>query len=414
MNFIPAQLAYKSLRTQKTRALLTILGLSIGIAVVIAIMAAGRGLNSMIMAQLEIFSPDTITVEVKVPSVKKTSSENAMSQATGITITTLKEKDLESVRKNPNVAAAYGFVTGQEVVKYQGENKTSLIVGEGYNMQEVEKFDIAAGRMYSAEEEGSLAQVTVLGSALKEKLFSDEDAVGKTVYIKGKPFRVVGVAAPRGAVFGMDFDTVAYLPTKTMQKRLLGIDYFVEIVGKVKDRTQIKQTVAELEYTVRENHDITDPNKDDFSVNTMEEAMNMMSTVVNGITFLLVALVCVSLLVGGVGIMNIMYVSVTERTFEIGLRKAVGAKSRDILWQFLSEAVLLTLAGGLAGIVIGAVLALLIYFIATYYNFTWVYSIPISSIILAIGFSAAVGLFFGLYPAKKAAALDPIEALRRE
>jgi putative ABC transport system permease protein len=407
-------MALRSLKAQKTRSILTMLGVSIGIGVVIAIMAAGRGLDHMIMGQLEIFSPDTITVEVKVPSAKKTSSENAMSQAMGITITTLKEKDLEKIKKYPNIAAAYGMVTGQAVVKYQGESKTSLLMGEGYNLLEVEKMDLSAGRLFSEDEENSLAQVAVLGSAMKEALFGDEEAVGKTVYIKGKPFRVVGVAAKRGAIFGMDMDKVVILPSKTMQKRILGIDYYLEIIAKVKDRSQLSATVSDLETIVRENHDITDPDKDDFAVNTMAEAASMLATIVNGLTFLLVALVCVSLAVGGVGIMNIMYVSVTERTFEIGLRKAVGAKSRDILWQFLAEAVLITVGGGLAGIIIGLILALVIYLVAIYYNFSWIYAIPLSSILLAIGFSAAVGLFFGIYPARKAAALDPIEALRRE
>jgi len=408
------QLAFNSLKNQKTRSILTMLGVSIGIGVVIAIMAAGRGLNKMVMGQMDVFSPNTITVEVKVPSTKKTSSDNAMGMATGITITTIKEKDLETVKKNSNIAAAFGFVMGQAVIKYQNESKTTLLFGEGYNVQEVQKFDIAEGRLYTKEEEDSLAQVAVLGAGIKDNLFGDEDALGKTVYIKGKPFRVVGVAAKQGAMMGLDMDKTVYLPFRTMQKRILGIDYMQEIIAKVKDMSQIKYTVADLETAIRENHDITDPNKDDFAVNTMAEAAAMMSTVLNGIVFLLVALVCVSLAVGGVGIMNIMYVSVTERTFEIGLRKAMGAKSKDILWQFLAEAVLITVGGGIAGIVIGAILALIIYLIAIYYNFVWVYSIPISSIILAIGFSAAVGLFFGLYPARKAAALDPIEALRRE
>jgi len=215
-------------------------------------------------------------------------------------------------------------------------------------------------------------------------------------------------------VMGFDFDKMVYLPTKTMQRRILGIDYMQEIIAKAKDMDQIKQTVVELEDIIRENHDITDPNKDDFAVNTMEEAATMLSSVVNGLTFLLVALVCVSLLVGGVGIMNIMYVSVTERTFEIGLRKAVGATNKDILWQFLSEAVLLTLSGGLFGIILGAILALIIYWIAISYNFIWVYSIPFFSIVLAVGFSAVIGLIFGIYPAKKAASLNPTDALRKE
>ena len=414
MNLTAIKLAYKSMLAQKTRTILTTLGVSIGIAVVITIMSAGRGLDYMVMSQLEAFSPNTITIEVKVPAVKKTSSENAMSIATGVTITTLDEKDLEAVQKHPNISAAYGFVMGQSVIKYQNENITSLVFGEGYNMQEVEKFTVSEGRFYSEDEENSLAQVAVVGSATKKLLFGEDTAVGKTIYVKGKPFRVIGVAASRGAIMGMDFDKVVYLPTKTMQKRISGIDYYQEIIAKAIDRDKITQTVADLEAAVRENHDITNPDKDDFAVNTMEEAAKMLSTVVNGLTFLLVALVCVSLLVGGVGIMNIMYVSVTERTFEIGLRKALGAKRRDVLTQFLWEAVLLTVSGGIVGIILGALLSFAIYLIAIYYKFTWIYAVPMSSIILAVGFSAAVGLVFGIYPAKKAASLDPIVALRRE
>lgn len=414
MNFIPIKLAIIALKSQKTRTILTILGLSIGIAVVIAIMAAGRGLDRMVMAQLETFSPDTINVEVKVPSVKKTSSENAFGQSTGINITTLKDRDLEDVRNHPNIAAAYGWAMGQAAIKYQDQTKISTLMGEGYNLQEVEKLDLAQGRMFTKEEEESLAQVAVLGPVLKEELFGDSEAVGQTVYIKGKAFRVLGVTVKRGATFGMDMDNMAIIPVATLQKKILGVDYFRSIIAKVKDRTAISATVADLEEIVRDNHDITDPDKDDFAVNTMKEAADILGSVVSGITMLLVALVCVSLLVGGVGIMNIMYVSVTERTFEIGLRKALGATNSDILRQFLSEAVLLTLGGGVVGIILGAIFALVIYLIAVYYNFVWAYVIPIQSIILAVGFSAGIGLFFGLYPAKKAAGLDPVAALRKE
>ncbi|HNU96209.1 MAG TPA: ABC transporter permease [Candidatus Magasanikbacteria bacterium] len=414
MNYVSLKLAYSALLAQKTRTLLTILGVSIGIAVVIAIMAAGRGLDKMVMSQLEIYSPNTITVEVKVPATKKTSSENAMGMATGITITTLKERDLIDVGKHRNIESAYGLVIGQAVVKYQSENKTTLLWGQGYSFPEVEKFQLDSGRVYSKEEEESLSQVAILGHATKDALFGEDEAVGKTVYIKGKPFKVVGVAAKRGATFGFDMDNLIILPAKTMQKRILGVDYFINIIAKVKDREKIKETVAEIEEIMRDNHDITDPNKDDFAVNTMEEAAQMLGSVVDGLTLLLVALVCISLLVGGVGIMNIMYVSVSERTFEIGLRKAVGATNKDVLWQFLSEAVILTLSGGILGIILGAIFALLIYLVAVSYNFVWVYIVPLSSVILAVGFSGVIGLIFGLYPAQKAANLNPIEALRKE
>ncbi len=408
------KLALISLKAQKTRTVLTTLGIAIGIAVVITIMAAGRGLDKLVMGQLDIFSPNTINIETKVPSAKKTSNDNAVGQSTGITITTLNDKDIETVKKHPNIVSAYGVVIGQAIVKYGGLTKTVLLWGEGANMPDVEVFNLASGRLYTADEENSLYQVAVLGSVVADKLFGADSAVGKSIYIKGKPFKVVGVAAKRGAMFGMDMDNVIYIPTKTMQKRILGIDYVRQIIAKAKDKAEIKHTVQDLELSIRENHDITDPNKDDFAVNTMEEATAILSNVINGLTFLLVALVCVSLLVGGVGIMNIMYVSVTERTFEIGLRKAIGAKNHDILMQFLMEAVTLTVMGGIVGIILGAILALIVYWVAVSYEFVWVYSIPVSSILLSLGFSAFVGLLFGIYPAKKAANLDPIEALRRE
>ena len=405
----PIRLAFKSLRSQPLRSILTILGVSIGIALVIAIMAAGRGLNAMVMGQLDSFSPNTLSIETKAPSAKK----NSMSGG-AITITTLKDEDLDSIRAHKNVVSAYGFLMSQAIVKYQNESKTTLLFGEGYNLQEVEKLDIVSGRMYTKDEEESLSQVAVLGQTTKQQLFGDEDPVGKTIYVKGKPFHVVGVAGKRGSVFGMDMDKMVLIPVKTLQKRLMGVDYYQEIVAKIKDRDKSQQTIDELTVDLMENHDITDTNKIDFQINSMEDAAKMMGTVVSGLTYLLVALVCISLLVGGVGIMNIMYVSVTERTFEIGLRKSLGATSNDIMYQFLSEAVLLTIGGGIVGIIFGAVLAFLIYFAAVSYNFVWVYSIPISSIILALGFSAVVGIFFGLYPARKAASLNPIEALRKE
>lgn len=404
------RLAYKSLISQKTRSILTILGLSIGIAIVIVIMAAGRGFDSLVMNQLAVFSPDSISIETKVPANKN----SATSQATGVLITSLKDKDLEDIQKLSNVISAYGIVIGQSVVKYQSESRAILLMGESYNVVDVEKVELISGRIYTKEEEDALAQVAVLGFKAKEDLFGDNDPVGKTIHIKGKPFKVIGYLAKRGAVFGMDMDNLVMLPTKTMQKRILGIDYYRQLIAKVKDRTQLDYTVKDIQEILRENHDITDPNKDDFNVQTMQQAVEILSTVVSGITLLLLALVCVSLLVGGVGIMNIMYVSVVERTFEIGLRKSLGATNRDVLWQFLAESVLITVAGGIVGIIVGAILAFIVYLIATANNFVWVYQIPLSSIFLSVGFSATIGLVFGIYPAKKAASLNPIEALRKD
>jgi len=415
MNFITTiTLAVNTLKRQRVRSILTILGIAVGISIVITIMAAGRGLDKLILGQLEAFSPDLISIEVKIPSTSQTSSENATGQASGITITTMKNKDIDLISKHPNISSAYGMVFSQDIVSYGGQNKTSLVVGEGYSMPEVEKFELSEGRIFSKDEEESLMQVAVLGSTVKENLFGDDTAVGKVVYIRHKPFRVVGVAKKRGSAFFMDMDNVVILPTITMQKRILGIDYVRQIIAKMKDRSLATQTVADLTEILRIEHDITDPNKDDFAINTMDQAREMLGSIVGGMTLLLVALVCISLVMGGVGIMNIMYVSVVERTFEIGLRKALGAHKRDIMMQFLSEAVVITVVGGLVGIVLGAILALFVYLVAIYYGLAWVYSIPLSSIFLAVGFSAFIGLLFGIYPAQKAANLNPIEALRKE
>ena len=400
-------LAFDSLRHQKLRTFLTMLAISVGIAAVIMIMSAGQGLQRLILGQLDIYGADTFNVEVRVP-------QKGGFGSAGIAVTTMKEKDVVSMRKLPNIAVAYGFLTGQEVVSYGSEIKRVMLFGQGAGVPEVEKITFTGGRFFTQEEEDSLAQVAVLGSKVRDQLFGDEGAVGKTIYIKGKPFRVVGTLGSRGAAFFLDLDSIIILPVKTMQKKLLGIDYYSAISGKFKDVRKSSSTVQDVQEVLRANHSITDPKKDDFEVQTVDKAISTVGTIANGIVILLVALIGISLVVGGVGIMNIMYVSVAERTFEIGLRKSLGARRRDILWQFLSEAVIVTIGGGVVGIAIGALLGFLVYVIALKFGLKWVYSVPPSSIALSVGFSAAIGVIFGLYPAKKAAALHPIDAIRKE
>ena len=394
---------------QKLRTVLTILAISIGIASVITIISAGKGLEGLVMSELDIYNPNSINIEVKIPG-----KGGSNSMAGGITITTLKNSDLEEIDKHQNLELSFGYVVGQEVIKYQGESKMVNLFGYGANADKIEKFNFSEGRFYNNHEEDSLAQVLVLGAGVKEKLFGQDYAVDKKVYIRGQAYKIVGVLAKKGASFGFDYDNLVYIPTKTIQKKFLGTDYVMGIMTKVIDMEKIDTTKKDIELLLRERHDITDPDKDDFRVITMDEIQEMVTIIFGGITLLLIALVCVSLLVGGVGITNIMYVSVVERTFEIGLRKAVGAKKNNILWQFLIETVFLTFSGGILGIIFGILLSYIIYCVAINYGLNWVFSIPFYSIILAIGFSTIVGLFFGIYPAKKAAQLDPIEALRKE
>lgn len=406
------QLAYSALIRQKLRTVLTICAISIGIASVVIIVSAGQGLESMIVGELDVYNPNALNIEVRIPGKGETGSATGM--ASGVTITTLKNTDTREIEKHPNIDSTYDYVTGQEVIKYQGGNKTVILFGYGANAVKVEKMEFDEGGFYSSEEEDSLARVLVLGYAVREDLFGDDIAVGKNVYIGGRSYKVVGVMVERGASFGFDYDNIVYIPTKTLQKRFLGTDYVMGIMARVIDMSKIDTTKEDIEYLLRDRHDITDPDRDDFKVTTMDEIRDTLETVVGGITLLLIALVCISLLVGGVGITNIMYVTVAERTFEIGLRKSVGAKRKDILWQFLIESMMLTSAGGIVGVLLGFFIAFLIYYAATNYGLDWTFSVPLYAIVLSIGFSTLVGLFFGIYPAKKAAELNPIVALKKE
>ena len=254
----------------------------------------------------------------------------------------------------------------------------------------------------------------VLGYKIAEDLFANENPIGQNIKLDKKNYRVIGVMEERGVTGFFNFDEVVYVPLKTGQKKIMGINHVLFIVAQVYNNDLADATAEEITWLIRERHDITDPDKDDFAVITQEESMAIVDTIFNAITWLLIALAAISLAVAGVGIMNVMYVSVAERTFEIGLRKSVGASSRDILWQFLLEAIVITLIGGVIGMTAGIILSFLISVIAGSFGFNWEFQISIFSVFLSVGFSTMIGLVFGLYPAKKAAGLDPIVAMRQD
>jgi putative ABC transport system permease protein len=406
-----AATALESLRRKKVRSALTVFAISVGIGAMIIVGSAGAALEGLVAGQLDAFSPDSLSIEVRAPVAKKNLSG---SESIGITVTTLKDADIDTVLKHPNIETAYGTIYGQEIVSYGGQIKKTLLIGRGASGPSIERSTMQSGRYFTDEEDKSLAQVAVLGSKVKERFFGESDPTGAVIFIHGKRFRVVGAMDPVGAAFFMDMDDVVVIPTKTMQKRIMGVSYVPAILAKMKDISRATETVAELTDAIRLNHRITDPARDDFAIHSTLEAQQILSTVTDGITLLLYALVTISLIVGGVGIMNIMYVSVAERAFEIGLRKAIGASSADILRQFLIEAVVLTLLGGGIGVGFGVLVSFAISLLAGALGFVWMFRIPAASVLLSLGFSAAIGLFFGLYPARRAAALNPIDALRKE
>ncbi|MEI6288531.1 MAG: ABC transporter permease [bacterium] len=410
----PLKLAWQSLVKYKGRTFLTILGMTIGIAAVIIVMSAGESLKGLVLGQLDSFGSDFIQVEIKVPTADKNSSGNASSLAQGVQVTSLKISDAEAIGKLPNVKDYYSATMGQAVASYLGENKTVNFMGVSAGYINIDSGQLASGRFFSAEEDKELAKVIVIGSSLSEKFFGNQDPLNQNIQLGRNKFKVIGVMKERGAGMGLDFDNMAFVPVETAQKIIMGIDYLMFITVKVSDTNLQYQTADDITQLLRIRHNIIEGSGDDFSATTVAEAKDMINSIFGGITLLLVAIAGISLLVGGVGIMNIMYVSVTERTFEIGLRQAVGAKKNQILLQFLWEAVVVTLLGGVIGIFLGVTFSLLVSFIAGQLGYSWDFILPPQSILIAFGFSALVGLIFGYYPAWKAARLDPINALRHD
>jgi len=408
------KLALNNLRSNLGRTTLSILGIVIGVVAVIVVLSFGLGVKGYIIGQIEAFGTDIIALEVKVPQVSKTSTKNIQGSSSG-SVTTLKIEDIEAVGKLSNVAGWYAASIGQAIASYGPETKQTMLyatTSQIFNIDQQTKF--AGGVGFTDEEDKSLDQVIVLGSAVKTALFADENPVGKNIKLKGANYRVIGYLQERGTTGFFNFDELAYVPMRTYQKKIAGIDYVQSSVIKMKDKAQTDATIDEANALMRQRHKITDPNKDDFAITSITEVAGILDKVFLIVNALLLSLTSISLIVGGVGIMNVMYVSVTERTAEIGLRKAVGAKNSIILKQFLFEAIFITVLGGLLGIAIGAGLAFLATKVA--YNFGFAVNFAVSgySVLLGVGFSVVTGVIFGLYPARKASLLSPMEALRKD
>ncbi len=408
--------AMKSLKAHKSRLILTILELTVGVMAVVIVLSSSQSLKGMITSQLDTFGADAIEIEVKVPNTGHTSLENVSGMVQGVTITSLKHSDAEAImRELPELTAFYTAIMDQRLVNYQEQAKKTLIFAVDASMIDVDKTEIARGRFFTEEENNGIAKVVVLSPKIEEKLFQGSESIGQFIKIEGENYMVIGVMAPRGAMMGMDYDSIIYMPVKTLQKRVLGTDYVTFMMFKTADMDKVDSTVEGMSLIMRDQHNINDSAMDDFAVISMKEAGEMIDTIFGGITLLLLALVAISLLVGGVGVMNIMYISVSERTFEIGLRKSIGAKKTDILWQFLWEALIITFWGGIIGIIVGVATTFAISYVAAAQGFSdWKFIVPISAYVVGMTFAVGTGLLFGIYPAKKAANMDPIEALRRE
>lgn len=409
--------AIRGVKSNPSRTILTTLGIMIGIGTVILVLSAGEGFKSYINAQVDAFGSNSVIVQVSVPASTKARSSgnnndpnNPASNA--VPITTLKMKDVEDIKNIPNVKNAYGASIGQQVVSYKNISKNVFIFGASAARFDIDKNVIEKGRSYTEQEDKSLSQVAILGNTLATDLFGDADPLGKLIRVGNYNFEVIGVYEYLGG-FTTD-DQQVFIPVSTLQKKIQGIDYLIYSIVQLEDNDKADATSLEIANVLRRNHYITDPIRDDFKVQTAEESLGTFNTILSAVTFLLIAIASISLLVGGVGVMNIMYVIVTERIGEIGLKKALGARNRDILNEFLIEAILLTLIGGFLGILTGIFGAFIISKIAQNLGLDWDFIIPIWGVILAVSVSALIGIVFGVFPAKNAARLNPIEALNKE
>jgi len=411
---LPFKLAWRSLILHKGRTFLTVLGIMIGISSVIIVMSAGESIKALMLGELESYGTDFIEVEIKAPNTSQISMDNVGALIGGMEITTLTSEDADAIGKMSNIKSYSSGIMGQDVISYLGENKVVTFLAGTERIPEVMGVEIENGRLYTDEEDKQLSKVVILGSKVAEELFGNQDPISKSVRIGRLKFKVVGVAKEKGASFGFDYDNLVYIPLKTAQKLIMGIDHVMFIMAKMHNTDIQEQTAEEMILLLRERHNTKNIQDDDFAVITAEEMMDMVNVVFDGITLLLVSIAGISLLVGGIGIMNIMYVSVTERTFEIGLRKAVGARPGQILWQFLWEAIVITIFGGIIGVVFGVVFTWLVSFGASQVGYSWDFTLPAESVIIAFVFCAVVGLIFGYWPALKAARMNPITALRQE
>lgn len=411
------KMAVISMKANLGRSALTVLGVVIGIASVIIVFSAGEGVRGLVLGMVESFGSDFIEIEIKIPTGKKGAASEQQSGAAiaqGVQVTTLKLEDLDDIAKIPNVENIYGAIMSQDQLSYENESRKASLLGVTAGYIDIDRSEVEFGQFFTEAEDKSLAQVIVLGSKIKDKLFGDSDAIGRSVRLRKTKFTVIGVMKERGAAAFMDFDDYAYVPLRTLQKKIMGIDHMLYSVATLKDTGLAADTAEEMKAVLRDNHNISDPLKDDFRVVTMDEMMDTMDTITNALTYLLLAIVAISLLVGGVGIMNVMYVIVTERTAEIGLRKAVGAKYKDIMWQFLVEAVMVAMVGAVIGIVIGIGLSAFVAYLANSFGLAWKFIIPFKAFVVSIGFATFFGILFGVYPARKAARMSPMEALRTE
>ncbi len=420
MNFFSTiKLVIRTLLARKGRSFLTILGIVIGVAGVIIIISLGAGAQSLVLGQVTKLGSNLLSVQ---PG--KSNEKGPPAQVFGIVVTTLTLEDADAIRDKSRVPSALAVdaqVRGSATVVWQNQDLDTNVVGSEYTFPQVVSIKMSAGRFFDEREGRGNANVAVLGHYVSEELFgqSGVDPIGQVIKIKsgnnaGIPLRVVGVIEERGSAFFQNQDDQIYVPVEIAQKQLLGIRHVQAINVKVDNADNVENTRSDIKQVLMERHRVENEEDADFTVRNIADAVEILKTITDALRIFLTSMAAVALVVGGIGILNIMMVTVAERTREIGLRKAVGADNAHIRNQFLLEAGTLTFLGGLVGIVVGIIVSFLVSLLMGKLGYDWAFVISFTSVFLAVGVSILTGVIFGLYPAFKAAKLNPIEALRYE